>query len=198
MFYSSCNCCLKTLPHSLPVNKQPAGECDLPEFCDGASKDCPPNDFKESGTPCGTLSSDLEYCENQDTCDALGACVDNGIDEVEFSVKCGTTNFLCGNEITGDICNDGATDYESIDDATCAPLKAALDDPTVNPYGVKCPNGKGISHYVRYDCRGAAPVKCELDSCQEAGYDEESCPADKLNESCGACAARRRYLRFFN
>ncbi|XP_057280095.1 disintegrin and metalloproteinase domain-containing protein 15 isoform X1 [Pezoporus wallicus] len=32
--------------------REPLGECDLPEFCDGASPHCPPDTFLQDGHPC--------------------------------------------------------------------------------------------------------------------------------------------------
>ncbi|XP_066841936.1 disintegrin and metalloproteinase domain-containing protein 15 isoform X9 [Anser cygnoides] len=32
--------------------REPLGECDLPEFCDGVSPHCPPNAFLQDGQPC--------------------------------------------------------------------------------------------------------------------------------------------------
>lgn len=32
--------------------REPLGECDLPEFCDGVSPLCPPDTFLQDGQPC--------------------------------------------------------------------------------------------------------------------------------------------------
>lgn len=32
--------------------REPLGECDLPEFCDGVSPRCPPDTFLQDGQPC--------------------------------------------------------------------------------------------------------------------------------------------------
>ncbi|XP_067395306.1 disintegrin and metalloproteinase domain-containing protein 15 isoform X2 [Emydura macquarii macquarii] len=34
------------------VCREPRGECDLPEFCDGVSPRCPPNSHRQDGLPC--------------------------------------------------------------------------------------------------------------------------------------------------
>ncbi|XP_029139885.1 disintegrin and metalloproteinase domain-containing protein 9-like [Protobothrops mucrosquamatus] len=45
--------------------REPASECDLPEFCNGTSYDCPTDVYKQDGTPCG----------NHNHC-FLGRCLD--------------------------------------------------------------------------------------------------------------------------
>ena len=89
----------------------------------------------------------------------------NGIEPLEYTFKCATVNFFCGNEVTGDLCTDGAQSEEKASDEDCKKLIAAVNDPTVDPFSFKCPNNRAISHYVRYDCRGAEPVKCEDNGC---------------------------------
>nr|XP_033780866.1 disintegrin and metalloproteinase domain-containing protein 15 isoform X5 [Geotrypetes seraphini] len=50
---SSGICCEKCqLRHSGSVCREPLGECDLPEYCDGVSSFCPPNVFLQDGHPC--------------------------------------------------------------------------------------------------------------------------------------------------
>ncbi|XP_070823312.1 disintegrin and metalloproteinase domain-containing protein 15 isoform X2 [Chaetodon trifascialis] len=41
------------------VCREPLGECDLPEFCTGASPYCPPNVFLQNGEPC---EDDASFC----------------------------------------------------------------------------------------------------------------------------------------
>lgn len=77
-----------------------AGECDVPDFCTGASKECPIDKKAPAGMACGTKGLALEYCVIQDVCDGEGACSDLGYEPAEYSFKCGTANFLCGDEVT--------------------------------------------------------------------------------------------------
>jgi hypothetical protein len=51
-----------------------AGECDVPEFCNGGGT-CPADGFEPSGTPCGSGSHTV--CDNPDTCNGSGACQAN-------------------------------------------------------------------------------------------------------------------------
>lgn len=42
-------------------------------------------------------------------------------------------------------------------------IDGVVNVPAKNPYGLKCPNGKAISHYVKYKCHGVEAVKCEAE-----------------------------------
>jgi len=110
---------------------------------------------------CGPTGSELEYCELQDVCNGSGGCMDNGEDPIEYTFKCGTTNFLCGNEVDGTLCNDGAKDVVKASDDECAGMIAGMMDPDQDTYSVKCPNNRAISHYVIYDCHGTSGTKYE-------------------------------------
>lgn len=143
------------------------GECDLPEMCDGINKDCPDDSFKAAGEMCGATGSELGYCEIQDTCDGSGGCQDLGDEPTEYTFKCGTTNFLCGDEVDGSLCNDGAKTTLTASKEECDGLIAAMLNPHINTYDTTCPNGKAISHYVIYDCQGVSGVKYELDGGEE-------------------------------
>ncbi|XP_030920191.1 LOW QUALITY PROTEIN: disintegrin and metalloproteinase domain-containing protein 15 [Geospiza fortis] len=45
------DCQLRRAGH---VCREPLGECDLPEFCDGVSRRCPPDTFLQDGQPCAS------------------------------------------------------------------------------------------------------------------------------------------------
>ncbi|XP_061485723.1 disintegrin and metalloproteinase domain-containing protein 9-like [Rhineura floridana] len=48
-------CCDKCkIIHEGKVCREAATECDLPEYCNGASASCPPDVYKQNGMPCGT------------------------------------------------------------------------------------------------------------------------------------------------
>ncbi|XP_063802708.1 disintegrin and metalloproteinase domain-containing protein 15 isoform X3 [Pseudophryne corroboree] len=47
-------CCEQCqMKHSGTMCREPLGDCDLPEFCTGASPHCPPNVYFQDGEPCG-------------------------------------------------------------------------------------------------------------------------------------------------
>ncbi|XP_030042989.1 disintegrin and metalloproteinase domain-containing protein 15 isoform X2 [Microcaecilia unicolor] len=54
------NCQLK---RSGSLCREPLGECDLPEYCDGVSSFCPPNVFLQDGHPC---KSSQAFCYSGD------------------------------------------------------------------------------------------------------------------------------------
>ena len=45
------------------VCRESAGDCDLPEFCDGVSYDCPENELKPPGTVCRESRGDCDVAE---------------------------------------------------------------------------------------------------------------------------------------
>jgi hypothetical protein len=170
------------------------GGCDVAEACDGASKICPVDVFKPSGTFCGKTGAELGACEIQDKCDDKGTCKDLGQEPSEYTFKCGTHNYFCGDDVIDERCQDGATTSGPATAAQCAFLINKVNDPAVNIFGVKCPNGRAVSHYVRYDCKGMHGLKYEFGSCSVAGYTEETCPAQYVVQKELRCD-RRRNLR---
>lgn len=52
-----------------------AGDCDIAENCSGDAATCPANEFVAIDTPCGDSTDTL--CNNADSCDGNGACLDN-------------------------------------------------------------------------------------------------------------------------
>jgi len=66
--------CTHDLSPSSMVCRPAAGECDVPENCDGSSPDCPPDESEPNGTPCtddGLFCSGTEKCED-------GSCTSSG------------------------------------------------------------------------------------------------------------------------
>lgn len=155
--------CLDEVADSSVTCRPSAGGCDVAESCNGSSKDCPADTFEPAGTSCGASGSELEFCEVQDTCDGTGSCIDNGFEPIEYTFKCGTSLYLCGNDVTGGGCNEGNAKIEPISEEECAGLIAAVNDPNVNTFGTKCPNQRAISHYVIFDCYGDAGIKYEVE-----------------------------------
>ncbi|KAI8141910.1 Metallo-peptidase family M12-domain-containing protein [Fennellomyces sp. T-0311] len=48
------NCQIKPVSH---ICREASGECDVPEYCDGISGDCPSDKFLDDGLPCGGNNS---------------------------------------------------------------------------------------------------------------------------------------------
>uniref|UniRef100_A0AAY4EGH2 Uncharacterized protein n=1 Tax=Denticeps clupeoides TaxID=299321 RepID=A0AAY4EGH2_9TELE len=64
--------CIKEMPHLhlclqfaqyTAICRQKKSDCDLPEYCTGASTDCPEDTFMMNGTPCNNQTG---YCYNKD------------------------------------------------------------------------------------------------------------------------------------
>jgi len=154
--------CVEYIATAGTVCRAAAGECDVPESCDGANKACPADAFSPATTKCGP--SMLQKCELQDYCSGSGSCADSGIALPEYSFKCGTVNYLCGDNIKGTECTEKAQTTMTATKAQCDGLIANLmlhKQGKVDIYTVTCPNGNSVSHYVSYDCDGLAGVKCE-------------------------------------
>lgn len=67
--------CTANLEPSTTVCRPAVGECDKPEYCSGASADCPSNAFVVEGKPCGDPENG--ECDRPDSCDGLGHCLTN-------------------------------------------------------------------------------------------------------------------------
>ena len=90
-----------------------------------------------------------------------------------YSFKCGTDTFMCNGLKQEQVCSNSGTDNSGdyISAADCTSMIAATK--TSHPYGSKCPNGQGISHYVIYNCKDTYGSKFEQGSTGE----KCSCPS---------------------
>jgi hypothetical protein len=67
--------CVDRIDPSATLCRDDAGECDVPEYCDGVVKTCGPDGFETAGTACGNPTDTA--CTNPDSCDGVGACAAN-------------------------------------------------------------------------------------------------------------------------
>ena len=175
------------------------GPCDVPETCDGSSAACPDDQFADKMTVCREKSATND-CDVEEFCNGSSPeCPEDFVEPDEFSFKCGTVNYLCGNTLEADgggTCNDGRNvKTETPSDETCAAFLAALDQHQgmkTNIYNWKCPNGAGVSHYTLYDCHGVVGSKFEADGCGK-DVKVELCDPEDLIENEISCT--RRNLR---
>jgi hypothetical protein len=75
-----------------------AGDCDVAENCPGSGPSCPSDGFQPVGTPCDS-SSDTD-CNNPDTCDGDGTCLENNTSD---GTTCNADELVC----TSDTCQVG-------------------------------------------------------------------------------------------
>ena len=181
-----------------------AGECDVPENCDGAGS-CPADGFVTPGTPCGN-PGDGE-CDLQDTCDADGVCDDNvadpgdpcddgdactseeGIpgtpDGCNGTGECVSVPVQCSddlNECTNDTCVGGVCNTPVADDTVCG---SGSDTDCDNPDS--CLAGACVPNYepIITECRPDAG-ECDVpENCDGAG----SCPADGFEGDGAVCGS---------
>ncbi len=99
------------------VCRSATGECDLPEYCTGASPDCPIDLFVDANQPCGSQASGP--CNDPDTCDGAGHCLPNywsentPCDDGVFCNGSDTCNAYGGCTMhSGDPCTGGTTCME--------------------------------------------------------------------------------------
>ncbi|XP_004379188.1 disintegrin and metalloproteinase domain-containing protein 1a-like [Trichechus manatus latirostris] len=69
--YAQCSqglCCFECQLRGKGYMCRPAGdECDLPEYCEGTSEECPVNTYKQDGTPCERINyCYMGQCRNPD------------------------------------------------------------------------------------------------------------------------------------
>jgi hypothetical protein len=67
-----------------------ASDCDVAEVCDGASLDCPANQFRPAGTAC---TADGNPCTINSNCNGSGTCIHP---PVQSGAGCGVGRICCG------------------------------------------------------------------------------------------------------
>jgi hypothetical protein len=145
---------------STKVCRPAASACDVDDVCDGLVQTCGNDLFKAAGTNCGDTGTE---CRNQDTCDGMGACTDNGFKAVGTS--CGDAGTECRNQ---DTCNGTGTCTDNGFKAvgtTCGDAGTeCTNQDTCNGMGACTDNGFKLMGTV---C--GSPDLCEIKGCNGAG-----------------------------
>jgi len=139
--------CLDNLEPATTVCRADAGDCDVPELCDGAGA-CPADTLEPDGTACGDATETT--CDHADTCDD-GVCIDN--------LEPATT-----------VCRADAGDCdvpELCDGAGACPVDAFEPDGTACPNGLFCDGAETCSAGVCVD--QADPCTAGTSVCDEDG-----------------------------
>jgi len=109
-------------------------ECDAAESCDGATNNCPADAFKPEGTACGD-GTDVQ-CNNPDTCDDLGNCSVNWVDE-----SC-SDGQACTND---DSCSNGACVGDSVPACVIVEQSGTPDENLSLKLTYNCEGGNEVS-----------------------------------------------------
>jgi hypothetical protein len=183
-----------------------AGECDVPESCDGAGS-CPADGFEPGGTSCGDATDVL--CDHADTCNGTGACQDNvepitttcraEVSECDAPETCDGAGSCPADafDSAGTACGS-SSDTECDNPDTCDSLGGCMsnNEPIATPCGsasdTTCDNpdscnatGSCVSNAepTTVPCRADAG-QCDVpEFCNGAG----SCPADALEPNGTSC-----------
>ncbi|MDP1825379.1 MAG: hypothetical protein Q8L48_19130 [Archangium sp.] len=154
--------------------------CNPAEVCDGVSAACPLDLIAASGTSCGSSTS--TGCDEQDTCDAAGSCVDR-IKSAGVICLAAGADAICD---PAEVCN-GST-------ATCPPNAFA-------PLGTSCGSSNATDCDAQDTCSGAGAcinrVKASGATCRAAVAECDlaetcngtttSCPPDVRKPAGTAC-----------
>jgi hypothetical protein len=170
------------------------GECDVAEFCDGETGECPIDLMAGLGTECGDEAIE---CSAQDTCDGLGACLAN---DLEVGFVCGDGGTICliqdscdgagicvdnGFAEAGVLCGDNPTECSAQDicdgEGLCLPNNYDAGHPCGDP-GSQCS--------VQDDCDGEGNCVDNgvMDAGIECGDGLAECSAQDTCDGAGNCA----------
>ncbi|XP_037919023.1 disintegrin and metalloproteinase domain-containing protein unc-71 isoform X3 [Hermetia illucens] len=189
-------------------------ECDLPEYCDGQSGDCPADVFKKNGSPCGLSKSGTAgycfqgYCPTLSLqCEAIwgygstaadhqcyeqfntkgspnGHC---GVDNYVNYIKCAPENILCGSLQ----CKEGERQPPGFDDPSQLILRTIVSIKGVE-YECKTNNGKiGSNEFPEHGVvKDGTPcgenLICVNRTCVSLfpHIDQTKCPSNKMGYEC--------------
>jgi hypothetical protein len=156
--------CLDNFAATTLVCNPDAGECDVPEYCDGAGN-CPTDQFEPSGTACGDATA--TDCNLADTCNGAGTC---------------DSNLLAAGDPCGDSSNTTCTNPDTCDaSGACQPNNAATT--------VEC-RGEANACDVAEFCDGAG--SCPADAFEPVGtacgdQSDTTCTDPDTCDGSGTC-----------
>jgi cysteine-rich repeat protein len=163
-------------------------ECDVPEYCDGASPVCPADVLEPNGTLCGFPKGGppIATCDAQDSCEA-GFCV-NRVEPAGTTCRSsmGTCDPAEVCDGSSDVCPEDSYASSSV---VCRAAAGACDAAErCDGFNVDCPADVFLAATV---CRAAAGV---CDSAEFCDGSSARCPTDSVlplgtlcRASTGAC-----------
>ena len=132
------------------------GECDVAEYCTGASADCPADEFAPDTTECRGLAGD---------CDAAEYCTGTSVDcpADEFATETSECRGMAGDCDIAEYCTGGSVD--------CPPDE-------YEPEGTPCPDGLFCNG--EDTCDGAGACESAGDPCTDPAFPF----CDEVNDEC--------------
>jgi hypothetical protein len=157
--------CVDRYRPSDEVCRPAVSQCDVAELCTGSTVDCPVDILASQGTFCDGAPS-VGGCDQQNTCDSNGVCVDHYGSNADCDDGYSCTTDVCG-AVFPHTCSHTASDLSCADNALCTlDVCVAADSDLRVTFGVPltssgCVNEPSVSRCNDCSC---APA----DSCSPA------------------------------
>ncbi len=171
------------------------GECDVEEYCDGATHACPVDGFEPEFTACG--DPDDTDCNAPDSCDGAGGCVDHVKPDTHVCrAEAGECDIeeLCDGSTYDCPVDDKSIDVCRASTGTCDPLEAC------DGLGDACPADTTIDDCIDHDgcCADGCNANDDSDcipicgnGVQEEGEECDDGNDDETDACTSACTSRQ-------
>ena len=178
--------CIYNVAPNVTLCRAAQDACDVSEYCDGISTQCPANTYAVSGTICGPAPTLV--CDAQNTCNGSGVCIDtispNGTLCRDSSSVCDPAEYCNGIDTS---CPNDA--YFSNGDTMQACFDTGYNSPSCSMGTTYCNDGDAICYPSSISCTQSI-IYGEADDLLGAAVD--------LQGSQGICGAYGTHGNGFN